>query len=124
MFALPHELIATILKFTSSKDRTITSSVSKIFLLISIEVSKELSPFPELYLLKKEITEEDIKKISKKPDYHLISRLKVKISLKDCCKTGDIDLAALMIEKGVDDGISGFMEACYFWSYRIGQVNE
>ena len=104
------ELIFSLL---SSKHRSEICSVSKYFHKVALFVSKNLSKCPQFYEnaehfnLKSDHQNTDVKNIlCDGGDYHLLSRLKVIISLKVLCEfkanTDIIDMIINQTKKEID----------------------
>jgi hypothetical protein len=109
------ELVELIFNILSSKTRSEICSVSKMFNIYSIKVSKQLSEFPELY-------DNDLPDqyyimfniIVRSKDYHLLTRMKYggDISLCTACSVGDIDIIDTLISRGARYWDGGLYGAC------------
>ena len=99
-----------IFRLCSSKDRSILCQVSNEWSIMAIEVSSRLSILGCLYYNQVPFKDNDLYGSG---DYHLIVKLKRKyISLHTACRSGNIDVANLMISRGANDWNGGLSGAC------------
>lgn len=109
------ELVELIFNILSSKTRSEICSVSKVFNMYSIKVSKQLSKFPELYdTIQNDSYYVMFDKIIRSKDYHLFVRMKYgnDVSLCTACSVGDIDIINALISRGARYWDGGLYGAC------------
>jgi hypothetical protein len=109
------EMAELIFNILSSKTRSEICSVSKMFNMYSIKVSKHLSKCPELYdTIQKDPYYVMFNQIVRSKDYHLLVRMKYgnDISLCTACSVGDIDIINTLISRGYCYWNGGLYGAC------------